>query len=37
MLTSMTSNRFTSGHIGRVFAMTAIPIVVVMATNGLLC
>lgn len=36
MSTSMTSNRFTSGSIGRVFAMTAIPIVVVMATNGLL-
>lgn len=33
---ALESNRFTQGPIGRVYALTAIPIVIVMASNGLL-
>lgn len=36
MSNSMPSNRFTTGPIGRVYITTAIPIIVVMASNGLL-
>lgn len=36
MSSTSKSNRFTQGPVGRVYALTAIPIVIVMASNGLL-